>query len=124
MSDQSEYIADYSASLAEADRLRSIELQQKAEPPAPFADEILTEGDWTIFEEKGKYAHNHFAYFAINSKTGQSIELDVTGYHPISPDGFRRMVQMDFPKRSGPSPLHQADIDALFEAFSQERLSA
>lgn len=75
---------------------------------------------WDVFSLSEEYDHAKVKelYFAINDETQEEKELD------ISPWGFgyvqliKRIIDANFPRRIGPSPLTHSDLDQI-ERFSK-----
>lgn len=88
----------------------------------PMAREIARHAGWTIFET---FEHeDRHDFMAVHDDTGETRDVDVTGYRRPDDVDLYRLAVLGFPRRLDEAPLTSAQIAAMFEAAYQRRETA
>ena len=99
----------------EDDLVMSLRAKQHVQPPkeAPCAEHYKSWNGWDIFRERDNDGDvEKQTFFAVHQDTGETRDIDVSPYYP----DWRvivRVVDLGFPRRTGPSPLTAADLDQI-----------
>jgi hypothetical protein len=70
---------------------------------------------WNVFLVEDDHGQGKVKglYFAVNKQTAEQKEIDISPYGYPNLRLMRSIIEMGFPKRIGPSPLSEQDLDQI-----------
>ncbi|WP_010137562.1 hypothetical protein [Oceanicola sp. S124] len=90
-------------------------MQNTGTNKAPFADELFSVDPWTcMVEEVGTKEKPKRIFYAVHQEREEMHELDLNTYRDPSPETFRQLIALGFPKRVTGSPLTADQIELMW----------